>query len=88
MQRRHENRTESQSGGMQRCPQGRYAPFGLLLGKLYNQDTVLCSHAHEHHQAHLKVDIIFKPAYPLAQICPKSRHSSESITAAGTVQLS
>ena len=42
--------------------------FHLLLGKLYDQNGILGHQTYEHHQADLKIDVVFQTANPDTQI--------------------
>ena len=40
----------------------------LLFGKLYNQDSVLGSQAHQHHETYLEVDIVLESTRPHTEV--------------------
>ena len=44
----------------------------LHLGKLHNQNGILCRKPHQHHQADLEINIILQSAYHNAQIGTQS----------------
>ncbi len=60
----HQDRPETELGSMDGRLYQVSSLVNLHLGKLHNQNGILCRKPHQHHQADLEINIILQSAYP------------------------